>query len=247
MRGEVRVFDIEKQEALLLHSEHKGSVHSCIWTASVVTSAGSDGQLIHTDLRSPALVNKFKAHFDEITKLVSCSETFATSSKDKSIKIWKGFDKYAVSSFCSLKAHVHAMTWTGERGLEGFSGFSGLSGKPALIFGDNDKKLNVLNFNESQGKFEELATFPEKITSLKFISDGSQLLTGFEDGSLSLWSYPSMTCLGKSSGHEGSLRFLCLSPDETCAVSGGDDETLRFWQFSSVKKREETVFLVDFR
>ncbi len=53
---------------------------------------------------------------------------------------------------------------------------------------------------------------------------------GFSQNQLTVWKYASMARMAELKGHSQRVLQLAQSPDGTTVVSGGADETLRFWK-----------------
>lgn len=65
--------------------------------------------------------------------------------------------------------------------------------------------------------------------SLAFSSNDADLVVGAEDGSAQIWSLAEGRLRSLLVGHQGRLRSVNYSPDESLIVTGSDDQTIRLW------------------
>ena len=232
-KGQLSVFDLEKEEEMIKVDEHKGSLNGCVWSNNVVSSAGNDGVVVHTDLRSPGLVSKFKAHNDEILKIDLSGELIATASRDNTVKVWQGFSKFNFNSIGHFSSLV-SLAWNpGER-------FK-------IITVDNDKEKKIKMWNVNEGKCEKFSHCNEEITCIDVNEREKCFATGFDNGEVALWNLKEMDVVKKSTGHVMATRKIGFLYDGEQVVTGGDDETVRFWQVFNLKKKDDDGFQVEFR
>jgi WD40 repeat protein len=232
-KGQLSVFDLEKEEEVIKVDEHKGSLNGSVWNMNVVSSAGNDGVVVHTDLRSPELISKFKAHNDEILKIDVNGELLATASRDSTVKIWQGFSKFNFNTMSHFTDHV-TLAWNAAERFK-------------LITADNSKEKNIKLWNVNEGKLEKFSHCNEEITCIDVNEKEKCFATGLENGEVALWDLIEMNVVKKSTGHAMPARKIVFSFDGEQVVTGGDDETVRFWQVFSLKKKDDDGFQVEFR
>jgi len=100
-----------------------------------------------------------------------------------------------------------------------------------------NKKIMRLNWlNPTFG--EELFTLDHdtKIMTVIFSPDGKKLVSGGEDGTITLWDVSSGKEIQHLLDHQGRTTSLSFSPEGTTLASGGFDKTIRLWNVT-----DETV------
>ena len=89
---------------------------------------------------------------------------------------------------------------------------------------------NVLVWDiETAKEVLAVAHFPAWIGVVQFSPDGSQLLTGGEDGTVRIWDLASGDLIRAFTGHTGPVEDATWSSDGTVIVSGSHDGTVRVW------------------
>ncbi|HSG71638.1 MAG TPA: RcpC/CpaB family pilus assembly protein [Planctomycetaceae bacterium] len=79
----------------------------------------------------------------------------------------------------------------------------------------------------------QIAGHNDKISSLAFSPDGTQLLSGSNSGMLLLHDVATRKQLREFSGHKRSIRSVTFSPDGTRVLSSGWDNTIRMWDIAT--------------
>jgi WD40 repeat protein len=76
-----------------------------------------------------------------------------------------------------------------------------------------------------------------QVTSIVFSSDGSQIISGSEDGTVRIQPVASSDeQLASIPGHDGRVRQVVFSSDGSRLVSGSDDKTVRIWDGLTCKE-----------
>ena len=70
-------------------------------------------------------------------------------------------------------------------------------------------------------------------TAVAFSPDGTRVVTGSENNTLSVWDAVSGTEEITIQGHEDTITSVAFSPDGNRVVSGSDDKTVRIWDVMS--------------
>ena len=65
---------------------------------------------------------------------------------------------------------------------------------------------------------------------------GNFFILGTKSGDLEIYDVGSAKLLEKIKAHSGSIWSICFTPDRNGLVSGGSDKTVKFWNFSFIKK-----------
>ncbi len=71
--------------------------------------------------------------------------------------------------------------------------------------------------------------------SVVFLQDGTQLATGFADGTIGLWDLTTQTEVASWRGHGSLVTSLACSPDGAILASGSWDRTVRLWDTSTLQ------------
>jgi WD40 repeat protein len=66
------------------------------------------------------------------------------------------------------------------------------------------------------------------VTAVAFSPNGHLLLTGSEDRTMIIWSFPGGKVIKQNPGHDAPVRAFCFTPDGNTLISGGD-KTMKLW------------------
>ena len=224
-----------KDETIKVWNIHSG--------ACIHTLVGHDKSINHTTF-SP-----------DLTKL-------ASASKDEKVKIWsletgeclhtlKGHRDWVISVAFSPdgKSIVPGGYWgpdskiwdveTGEclYALEGagsgnYSVFSPDGKYVAIDYYKGFKVYDVQTGQQNGGVQEHAAT----VQYIGFSSDGSQMISGAEDGTVKLWDFQSRECLMSIMAHDHAVRSAKFSTDRKNIVTSGEgDENVRIWDVKTAE------------
>ena len=72
-----------------------------------------------------------------------------------------------------------------------------------------------------------------QIFAVAFSSDGMQIVSGSDDGSVQVWDASTGIKLMELRGHTSIVTSVMFSSDSTCIVSGSDDNSVRLWDVST--------------
>ena len=81
----------------------------------------------------------------------------------------------------------------------------------------------------------------ENATALVFTPDGTQLITGHEDGSLVQWNLADLTPSGQQKGDGTAIRSLGISPAGTYLAAGKDGGAIELWRVADWNGRGRFV------
>ncbi|KAF7257848.1 hypothetical protein EG68_05162 [Paragonimus skrjabini miyazakii] len=179
-----------------------------------------------------------KASVNDIDVSVN-NQLVATASRDKTLKIWK-VAKHGLECVGVLQGHRRGV-WSVR--------FSSREKVVLSASGDGDIKLWNLKDFSCIRTFEGHA---QPVYKAVFISNDRQILSCDQKGLVRLWDVSKPT--GGSSGiestddsvtsrvfeaHEGRIWSLVLTPDESGFFTGGEDETLCYFQDVTQQMLEE--------
>ena len=109
-----------------------------------------------------------------------------------------------------------------------------------LAAGKTDRALLLFEVNDGArlGAVEDLRNLGQ-VKVCQFTPDGSKLLAGGYSGQILIWTVSKEGLLkpaGQFVGHSKELNCIAISGDSRFAVSGGRDNTLRYWQIDDGKE-----------
>lgn len=99
------------------------------------------------------------------------------------------------------------------------------------------QRLNV----EADQVTQTLVGFTSPINSLAFSPDGSQIVSGSDDGVIRLWDTTTGGLLNTFAGHRDVVTSVAFSPDGVTLASGSGDGTIRFWDINAGAIPTETI------
>lgn len=95
-------------------------------------------------------------------------------------------------------------------------------------------KQEVKIWNVRSGKLVRSVEI-EDPTSLLFIPDCNALVIGDQQGGMHIADLVAGELVDSIKGHEGAVRVFALRPDLKGLMSGGDDKTIKMWEFKTTK------------
>jgi WD40 repeat protein/tetratricopeptide (TPR) repeat protein len=147
-------------------------------------------------------------------------KTLATSSDDKTIKLW---DAATSKLLKTLSGHSNAVT----------SVVFSPDGK-TLATGSDDNTIKL--WNVGTGKpLKTLSGHRSFVTSVVFSPDGKTLATGSDDKTIKLWDVATSKLLKSLIRHSHSIRSVVFSPDGRILATGSDDNTIKLWDVATSK------------
>lgn len=160
--------------------QHSNAVTCLDSNSNFCVSGSTDGSIIFQDLSNETLINHAIAHEKEVTKVIveKNAEFYASASRDKSIKVWKG-----QTEKCILTGHELSVTaiccnmdfnkvWSGSR--------------------DNTVRLWDV---ESSKSIAANQLSRNLVTDLSYSSEMNVLVQASEDRMLKLWDPKNIECI----------------------------------------------------
>lgn len=152
-------------------------------------------------------------------------QTLASSSDDKTIKLWQLSTGRALGILKDNTKHVNTVTFSPDGQL--------LASSSA----NNTIKLWQLSTGQ---EIRTLNGHTKPVVCLAFSPDGQVLASG-SDNTIKLWHVNTGKELHALKGHPG-VTSIAISPDGKTLASGGEDCTIRLWKLST---GEEILRIID--
>ena len=191
-----------------------------------MAARSNDNSAALWDARSGALVRRFVGH----TKPVHCAEPspdgrfLVTCSDDKQLILWdvasgKALWQHATKSDTVAHAHFDP---SGAR----------------VAYGEDGTDANIVLLDAQSGReLAHLGPHPAKVGDFAFSADGSQVLSGADDGVVRRWDVAggklAATFGGPIEGHTGKIFSIRFDQTGRRAVSAGDDGMALVWDVAT--------------
>jgi WD40 repeat protein len=159
------------------------------------------------------LVKTFTGHKGRVYSIAFSpdGQTIASSSYDKTIKLW------------NLKGEL-IRTFDGH--LDAVYSVSFNPNGKIIASGSADGTIKLWQFD---GKFlRTLIGHSDRINSVAFSPDGETLASASNDNTIKLWNLDG-TSLLTLNGHQSQVNSVAFSPDGKTLASASDDNTIKLW------------------
>lgn len=185
-----------------------------------------------------------KAHDKDINALDinPTGQFFASSSQDKTVKIWSVAEGEVQGILRGHKRGVWSVRFAlantpvihGDKGA--------IAGKGLILTGSGDKTVKIWNLSDYTciRTFEGHSNSILKVAWLKQHSEGDkskrvQFATAAGDGLVKVWDANSGETETTLDNHEDRVWALAVHPETNTIVSGSADSTVTFWKDSSTE------------
>lgn len=227
--GRVCHVDVEYGKLLRHAFAHTKRTTVMTWDSveSILSTGGRDKAINHYDDRVKQwMVSQWTdAHDHEVCGLQwePRGGRLASGGNDNQICIWDGLrcGGRALHTIGAHTAAVKALAWSpAQRGLLASGG------------GTADRSIRLWSITNTAAPtaLRHVSTNAQ-VCHLLWSRDGKQLASahGFCEHLCHRWDASSLRMTGIMRGHEQRVLYMALSPDGKTIVTGGADETLRFW------------------
>jgi len=203
-------------------------------TEEQLVIATDNNQLYQFNLTNADIMKADETNFDflatsfhsgQITGVDTCvrKPLVATCGLDKSVRMWNYVDKtLELTKYFNEEAHSLALHPSGLHLLVGFS--------------DKMRLLNVVM--DDMRPFKEFAI--KACRECKF-SHGGQMFAAVNGNTINVFATYTCENLGNLRGHNGKVRSVCWSADDTKIVSCGMDGAVYEWNLKDFKRVGESV------
>ena len=164
-------------------------------------------------------------HFAPVKGMDICGRKplLVTCSSDKSIRIWNYIHnyceqvKYFQEEVCSIALH--------PSGLYVLAGFT-----------DKLRLMNIL-----MDDIRTFREFPIRSCQECRFSNGGHLFAATHGNMIQIFSVWTFDCIGLLKGHNGRVRSLYFTPDDSILVSAGSDGAVYTWNMKELKRENEHI------
>uniref|UniRef100_A0A7S0VMW2 Cilia- and flagella-associated protein 57 n=1 Tax=Hemiselmis tepida TaxID=464990 RepID=A0A7S0VMW2_9CRYP len=203
-------------------------------TEEQLVMATDNNQLYQFNLTNADIMKPDETNFDflatsfhsgQITGVDTCvrKPLVATCGLDKSVRMWNYVDKtLELTKYFNEEAHSLALHPSGLHLLVGFS--------------DKMRLLNVVM--DDMRPFKEFAI--KACRECKF-SHGGHMFAAVNGNTINVFATYTCENLGNLRGHNGKVRSVCWSADDTKIVSCGMDGAVYEWNLKDFKRVGESV------
>jgi WD40 repeat protein len=240
-------------------------------TGELLAGALSDGTTMVWNVQTGKKVHSLAGHSDLVTGITFSSHNrlFATSSKDKSIRLWD-VDVDARYNLHVLRGHQnivndlsfvtnghYLVSGSADQTLRVWDTKTGittcvLQGHNAAVSGISFHKGQIFSASydgtvqrwDMTLPHQQVVDLPFKASSTAIAPDGNSVAVGFEDGALRLYSLPDNDLLWEQKeAHDSNIYHLAFNSDGTLfATAGFSDKTAKLWQVKDNKLIEKQTF-----
>ena len=233
--AEVQIWDCSRQKQLRSMRGHHARVGATAWNGAVLASGSRDTNILLHDVRiREHLVDTLAGHDQEVCglKWSPSGAQLASGGNDNILNIWDVANR-AESPLFRIDAHqaaVKALAWCPFQ-------------SNLLASGGGTADRCIKFWNTSTGACLNSIDTKSQVCALQWNRHEREILSshGFSQNQLCVWKYPSMVKMAEMTGHTARALHLAQSPDGTTVVSGGADETLRFWRCFDSGAEKKTV------
>ena len=224
--------DAMRCKANIAYNCHEGRISALAWNLrdpNVLVSGSRDSSILKHDLRAGQRpVGKLQAHTQEVCGLKWSPEgnQLASGGNDNSLCVWDlGETKPRFVRQNYHQAAVKALAWCPWK-------------NNLLATGGGTADKCIKFWDTLTGDCIKSYQTESQICSMIFNPLEKELISshGFTTNNITIWNYPSMEVVAELKGHKSRVLYMAMSPDSSTIVSGGADETLRFWKVNSETK-----------
>eukprot|EP01063_Lacrimia_lanifica_P011425 TRINITY_DN18208_c0_g1_i1.p1 TRINITY_DN18208_c0_g1~~TRINITY_DN18208_c0_g1_i1.p1 ORF type:complete len:882 (+),score=384.82 TRINITY_DN18208_c0_g1_i1:88-2733(+) len=174
-----------------------------------------------------------RAHEQDISSIAvnPVSDTCATTSKDKTVRVWAIQGQKALKLLASLKGHrrrVHCCAFSTHEKL--------------LASGAGDATVKLWGVGTGEGCLKTFQGHQNPVLSVVFINQGLQLISASSDGMLKVWAIKQHSCLATLSGH--TQRIWNVEVDRTLNerqfLTCGGDGVINVWKDFTDEDKQQT-------
>ena len=227
--GEIKLWDIKKNESVQSLSGHSSRVSTLEWTNGTIFSGSKDKTVQMIDPRVDDFSAKeFTGHTRQILNIKSAprNEPYLLSGGNDSKVMVFDTRKEQTSIFKGLhEGPVRAIGWSAQK-----------KGQFASGGGSTDMMLKKWDFKRN--KLLDQVHVGAQICDLKWSNLEKEIVVslGGDSNSVDFYTSKDLQKVGRLKGHTMRVLNVDFSPDETQLVSVSPDETMRFWEVNEITR-----------
>ncbi len=179
------------------------------------------GESIAADTKYKNQVSTVFEHRNTVWCLVFSpdSQLLASSSGDKTIKLWQLKNSELFRVFPS--AHLDTI-WSIAISPDG----------QTLVSGSGDKTIKIWNLKTGE-LLRTIVGHTDTVRSVAISPDGQIIVSGSGDKTVKIWNLKTGQLLRTIVGHTDTVRSVAISPNGQIIASGGKDNTVRIWNLQT--------------
>lgn len=179
------------------------------------------------ELEKLICINTQLAHEKDINCVtISPNDRYiATSSQDKTAKLWDSTDLKLIGVFRGHRRGVWSVRFSPVDQI--------------IVTNAADCTIRLWNINDMTC-LKSFEGHDSSVLRVEFISNGMQLISAGADGLLKLWTIKSSECIQTLDKHDNRIWTMAVTGDEMTFFTGGSDSKLVRWRdVTDSRKREE--------
>jgi WD40 repeat protein len=227
--GMIYVWDLTGKEVRKIPGDN-GVVYSLALTADgkYILSGSRDGTIGIWDLTGKE-VRKIPGDNGVVYSLATTSDgKYIVAGEGFEIKIWDIRDIHN-----PIKRYSNESSWGIVRSVAVMpNGEHIISGGASLRIWNINDKITQENTLLNQDGFAD----PDDIYTIAITPDGKYIISGFDNGMISLWNSDKHIEIYKIHGHASSVNAIAITPDGKYIISGSSDKTIGIWEVGTGKK-----------
>ncbi|CAO1348795.1 unnamed protein product [Diamesa hyperborea] len=150
----------------------------------------------------------------------------ATSSQDKTAKLWDSIDLKLMGVFRGHRRGVWSIRFSPVDQI--------------VVTNAADCTIRLWNITDMTC-LKSFEGHESSVLRAEFISNGMQLLSAGADGLMKLWNIKTSECVQTLDKHENRIWTMAITNDETVFYSGGSDSQLIKWKDVTDEKKLEVI------
>ncbi|WP_414755162.1 eIF2A-related protein [Anabaena sp. CCY 9910] len=218
------------------------------------------------------LIKTFPGHTNIVTDVVFSpdSKTIASSSLDKTIKIWR-FDGSIINTWNAHNGWVNSISFSSDGKIIASGGEDNLvklwqatNGQLIKTLAGHKERITSVKFSpdgkilasasgdktikfwHTEGKFlKTIAAHNQQVNSINFSADSKILVSAAADSTIKVWKVDG-TPIKTIPGRGEQIRDVTFSPDNKFIASASNDKTVRIWQLNYQKSQTSNVNSISF-
>eukprot|EP00835_Amoeboradix_gromovi_P004894 NODE_414_length_9102_cov_0.404754.p1 type:complete len:729 gc:universal NODE_414_length_9102_cov_0.404754:4025-1839(-) len=204
---------------------HVGSVSDCCFGDDLIYTVSSDLTMKCWNMDGSC---KFtvKAHDKDINCITIYKGIVATTSQDKSIKLWNSATGSLINSLMGHKRSVWSCNFNKK--------------EKALVSGSGDMTVKIWSLSD-YACIRTLEGHFQSVLNVNFFNDYSEIISSGSDGLIKIWDAATGAELQTIEAHEGKVWGCCTFEDEI--ISGGTDAKITIYKDHTLEHQEEELKL----